>query len=154
MKRVYVDANVILRFLTSDPPDLAQQAYVLFSAAERREIVLVLDEIVMAELVWVLDSFYKHPAEEIARTLGELLAQESVAADDKDLLAEALAMFANHHVDFADALVAARMRRREATEVVSFDAHFDRLPGIVRLTPKAAVEAATRFAAEDSEAGR
>jgi predicted nucleic acid-binding protein len=31
MKQVYVDTNVILRFLTREPPDMAQQALALFT---------------------------------------------------------------------------------------------------------------------------
>ena len=49
---------------------------------------------------------------------------------------EALSIFADHRVDFADALVAARMSRRGISEVFSFDTHFDRLPGVIRCGPE------------------
>ena len=53
MSRAYVHTNVILRFLTGDPPDLAAQARALFDAVERGEVTLVAGEIVIAEVVWV-----------------------------------------------------------------------------------------------------
>jgi predicted nucleic acid-binding protein len=135
MRRVAVDANVVVRFLTGDPPDMAQTAADLFAAADRGEIGLELDEIVLAETVWVLHSFYGQPAADIARTLQQLLSHAAIHVDDEALLIEALALFAEHNVDFADALLAARMRRRGTTDVVSFDRHFDRLPGIRRVEP-------------------
>ena len=135
MRRACIDTNVILRFLTGEPPDMAGQARQLFAAADQDQVVLLLDDIVLAETVWVLTSFYELPAAEVARVLLQLLSHEAIQADDKSLLAEALRLFSDHNVDFADALLAARMRRRGITEVFSFDRHFDRLPGITRLEP-------------------
>lgn len=135
MRSIAIDANVIVRFLTGDPPDMAQQALDLFTTAERGGLTLVLDDIVLAEVVWVLTSFYKHAVADVARTLQEFLAHEIVYAEDKALLFEALTLFAEHNVDFADALLAARMRHRGIVEIASFDNHFDRLPGIRRLDP-------------------
>jgi len=135
MRRACIDANVILRFLTGEPPDMAGQARQLFAAADQDQVVLLLDDIVLAETVWVLTSFYELPAAEVARVLLQLLSHEAIQADDKSLLAEALRLFSDHNVDFADALLAARMRRRGITEVFSFDRHLDRLPGITHLEP-------------------
>jgi predicted nucleic acid-binding protein len=135
VKTAYIDTNVIVRFLTGDPPDMAQQAEVLFAAADHGEMILILDDIVLAETVWVLSSFYGHSTPDIARTLSELLAHEAIEAQDKEILVEALSLFADYHVDFADALVVARMRRRGINEVFSFDSHFDRLPDVIRMEP-------------------
>lgn len=137
MRRVAVDANVIVRFLTADPPDMAQRAADLFAAADRGEVVLELDDIVLAETVWVLRSFYGQPVIDIARTLQQFLSHAAIQVDDEAILIEALSLFAEHNVDFADALLAARMRRRGTTDVISFDRHFDRLPGVRRIEPGA-----------------
>ncbi|MBC8446797.1 MAG: type II toxin-antitoxin system VapC family toxin [Chloroflexi bacterium] len=135
MRRAYVDTNVILRFLTGDPPDMAAQAGALFEAVERGEVTLVIDEIVVAETVWVLHSFYGHPHHDIARVMQELLSHKGLEADDKPGLLAALHLFAEKNVDFADALVAVHMERRGMREIFSFDGHFDRLPGITRRSP-------------------
>lgn len=132
MTRAYVDANVILRFLTGDPPEMAAQARALFEAAERGEMALLVDEIVIAEVVWVLQSFYRHPPVEIGRVLQELLAREWLEAEDKPGLFAALSLFAERNVDFADALVAVHMGQRGVGEIYSFDQRFDRLPGVAR----------------------
>ena len=135
MRRSYVDSNVILRFLTGDPPEMAAQARALFEAVEQDEVTLVLDEIVVAETVWVLQSFYGYPHHDIARVLQELLSHKGLEADDTPGLLAALHLFAEKNVDFADALVAVHMERRGMREIFSFDRHFDRLPGIIRRSP-------------------
>ena len=135
MRRAYVDSNVILRFLTGDPPEMAAQARALFEAVEQGEVTLVLDEIVVAETVWVLQSFYGYPHHDIARVLQELLSHKGLEADDTPGLLAALHLFAEKNVDFADALVAVHMERRGMREIFSFDRHFDRLPGIIRRSP-------------------
>jgi len=135
MNRAYVDSSVILRFLTGDPPDIAAQAYALFEAVEQGKLTLVIDAIVVAEIVWVLQSFYGYPSHEIARVVQELLSHEGLEADDKPGLLTALNLFADKNVDFADALVAVHMGQRGIKEIFSFDRHFDRLPDIIRQTP-------------------
>ncbi|MDH7485457.1 MAG: type II toxin-antitoxin system VapC family toxin [Anaerolineae bacterium] len=135
MRRAYVDANIILRFLTGDPPDMAAQARALFEAVERGEVRLVIDEIVVAETVWVLHSFYGYPHHDVARVMQELLSHQGLEADDRAGLLAALHLFAEKGVDFADALVAVRMERRGLREIFSFDSHLDRLPGIMRRSP-------------------
>lgn len=135
MRRAYVDTNVILRFLTGDPPDLAAQARALFDLVERGEVTLMIDEIVVAETVWVLQSFYGYPNHKIAQVVQELLSHDGLQADDKPGLLTALSLFADKNVDFTDALVAVHMGQRRVQDLYSFDRHFDRLPGIVRRSP-------------------
>lgn len=135
MKPVYVDANVILRFLSGDPPDMAAQERSLFEAVERGEVTLWIDEIVLAEVVWVLHSFYQHGPERISCVLQELLSHKGIETEDKPGLLAALTLFADRNIDFTDALVAVHMGRRGIQEIVSFDRHFDHLPGIIRQQP-------------------
>lgn len=136
-ERAFVDANVILRFLTGDPPEMAAKSTSLFKAMERGEVTLLLDEIVVAEVVWVLQSYYDHPPTEIARTLHDFVSHEGFEAQDKASILEALRLFADKNVDFADALTAVHMTRQGITDIFSFDSHFDRLPGVVRRIPEA-----------------
>jgi len=135
MRRCAVDANVILRFLTGEPADLAAQASALFDAVDRRQSTLVVDEITVADTVWVLQSFYGYTHRDIARVVQELLSHPGMEAEDKDGLLSALHLFAEKNVDFADALVAVNMERNGLGEIFSFDRHYDRLPGVTRLIP-------------------
>jgi predicted nucleic acid-binding protein len=142
MTRAYVDANVILRFLVGDPPDISEQSAHLFQAVEDRTLTLVLDDIVVAEVVWVLGSYYRLAAREIASVLRGFLLQDGIEALDRDTLLLALTLYETKNVDFADSLLAARMLERGIPAVFSFDKHFDRLESIHRISPGTVIDLA------------
>lgn len=135
MKRAYVDANVILRYLTRDPPEMAEAALRTFTAAQRGKVRLLLAPITVAEVVWVLESFYGHPRAHVAQTLTQFLHADGLEIESLDLLIEALALYHEQNLDFADALVATVARRKGPPVVYSFDRDFDRVAGLTRLTP-------------------
>ena len=136
MKRAYIDTNILLRFITAAPPQQAIQARNLFAAAERGEVRLVLDEIIVAETVWVLSSFYKFSKAEIKEVLLPILANDGIElANERDMLL-ALTLFADMNVDFVDALVSVHMNNENVHDIASFDRHFDRLPGVHRVSPR------------------
>ena len=130
-----VDTNVILRFLTREPPDMAQQALTLFTAVQNGEISLILEEIVLAEVVWVLRSFYQYSPTEISNILQEFVNFPGIVCEHKASILIALRLFASKNLDFTDAMIAAQMVRKGIDEIYSFDTHFDGLPGINRLVP-------------------
>ena len=55
MSRLWLDANVILRFLTKDPPEMAERSARLMAQAERGEVSLYVSLLVVTEGIWVLD---------------------------------------------------------------------------------------------------
>jgi len=135
MKRAYVDTNIILRFITGTPADQTERARRLFEAAERGNIVLVLDEIVLAEAVWVLSSLYQFSKAEIRDILQTVIAHPGIEMKDKMGMLLALSLYAEANVDFEDALISVHMARDGIEEVYTFDKHFKRLPGVRPLSP-------------------
>lgn len=57
MPKVFVDTNVFLRFLTRDDPVKAEKARRLFTAAMAGELVAETSLLVVAEIVWTLESY-------------------------------------------------------------------------------------------------
>lgn len=135
MNTAYIDTNVILRFLTGDPPEMAAEAARLFQAVQDKKLTVQVDDIVIAEAVWVLESFYHHPKADIAATLRDFLLQDGIESPDAETLLYALTLYETKNIDFTDALIAARMEKRRIKNLFSFDHHFDRLPAIQRLSP-------------------
>ena len=136
MKRVYVDTNVDLRFITGSPAEQALQAKKLFEAAEAGELTLFLDEIVLAETVWVLSSFYKFSKDTIRNVLQVIIANRGIEMEDEKGALLALTLYADMNVDFEDALIAVHMGRNRIDVIYTFDRHFERLPGVVPLNPE------------------
>ena len=135
MKSALLDANVILRYLTKDPPDMAEAAFKLFRKASQGEINLVIPLIVVAEVVWVLESFYNFPKARIAETIGDFLICDGLSVDQLDLMLDALTIYQKKNLDFVDALISMTALRQGPLFVYSFDRHFDRVEGIKRLEP-------------------
>jgi predicted nucleic-acid-binding protein len=130
-----VDTNVLLRFITGAPAEQALQSATLFKAAEKGEVTLVLDEIVIAETVWVLSSFYKFSKDKIKDVLQVIIASEGIEMADEMGALMALTLFADLNVDFEDALISVHMSRERIADVFTFDKHFNRLPGVKGLSP-------------------
>ena len=135
MKTAYVDAIVILRLLTGDPPDLAERAARLFGLVDEGQVELVVDPIVIAETVWVLSSFYGFSAAQIAPLLQAFLVSDGITCDGKTELLQALALYEDKNIDFLDAFLAVKMANRGVRDVYSFDKHFDRLASVRRVEP-------------------
>jgi len=129
VRRLWLDANVVLRFLTGEPEDMAREAKELMGRAERGEVTLVVADLVMAEAVWVLRSFYGHPMDEIRDTLSAFAAAPGIEAEGREVVAQALDLAAGENVDFIDAYLALRASR-SGEAVCTFDStDFKRLPG-------------------------
>lgn len=126
----YLDANIVIRLLIGDGGDHAPRARALLASGTR----LHLTGVVAAEIVHVLRSVYGQPREEVAEMLREVLALANVATDPDEALAETIDFYATRGIDFVDANLAARAER-SGRPIASFDADFDRIPTITRLTP-------------------
>ena len=69
MDTYLLDANIILRFLRQDHPGMGPAARALFQAAGRGEATLLLDDAIVAEVVYVLQGPYKQERGAIAAAL-------------------------------------------------------------------------------------
>lgn len=136
METYLLDANVVLRFLRRDQPVMAAAAEALFARAERGEVRLVLDSLILAEVVFVLQSYYKVGRETIADALLDMInSGGGVETDRPALLNDALERYRRHpQVDFGDAMLGA-LAAEQNIPVASFDHDLDRFKDIVRFEP-------------------
>lgn len=126
LSAVWLDANVLLRFITRDPPEQFRRAQRLMRRAADGDVTLRLSHITLAETVWVLESFYGHERGAIGETLRALVTAAGVEVEAPDLVLDALRVMADANVAFADAYIAATARR-SAEPVATFDSDFRRL---------------------------
>jgi predicted nucleic-acid-binding protein len=102
MKAYYLDTNIVLRFLLQDHPSLFKKAYEIFSSAEKGECTLHLDELVMAEIVWVMSSFYSFSPQKISTTLTHLISQSWIKIPQKNVVLMALELYSNQSIAYID----------------------------------------------------
>ena len=122
-KRRLVDTNLIVRYLVQDHEKHAKAAEKLFSACDRGEVVIVVLPAVLAECVFVLESFYKHPRREISEALGKLIASPGVEIGGLDVQLDGLARYGKTKIHFVDCLIAASAVA-EGIAVATFDQDF------------------------------
>ena len=121
-KRRLVDTNLIVRYLVQDHEKHARAAGKLFDACDRGDVVIVVLPAVLAECVFVLESFYEHPRGDIASALGRLISSPGVEIDATINL-DALDRYRKTKVHFVDCLIAATAAT-ENMPVASFDQDF------------------------------
>jgi predicted nucleic-acid-binding protein len=130
-KPVFVDTNVFLRFFVKDDPGMFEKSRTLFARTESGEISLVTGEIIIAEVVWVLESYYGFKREEILTVLEAILGTRHLRVINRAMLQEAVRLFKEGSMDFVDACALASAGQAGCTSIATFDRrHFrkGRLP--------------------------
>jgi predicted nucleic acid-binding protein len=127
----FVDTNVLVRHLTGDPPDLAERA----TAYLRTERELLLTDLVAAETVYVLESFYAAPRDQVGEAVRSLVAFDSIVCVDPALLLRAVEVYETDRIDFAEAYLVACAETTGIGQVASFDRSIDRVNTIERIEP-------------------
>ena len=122
-KRRLLDTNLIVRYLVQDHERHAKAAGKLFEACDRGDLVVVVLPAVLAECVFVLDSFYEHSRENIAAALSTLISSPGVEISEPEIHLDALSRFRRTKVHFVDCLIAATSAA-ESTPVATFDQDF------------------------------
>jgi predicted nucleic-acid-binding protein len=127
----FVDTNVVVRHLTADPPAMAKRATALLNEGSE----LFLADLVVAETIYVLESFYEVSREQIATTIRSLLAFDSISVVDRDVLLRAVEVYEIDRLDFAEAYLVACAESTGIGRVASFDRFIDRVSTIERVEP-------------------
>jgi predicted nucleic acid-binding protein len=131
----FVDTNVLVRHLTGDPPEMAARATAYLNSASD----LLLADLVVAETMSVLESYYKAPRVQIAETMRSLVALGSIITVDPALLLRAIEVYETDRLDFAGAYLVANAETTGVNKVASFDKSIDRIRTIERVDPASPV---------------
>jgi predicted nucleic acid-binding protein len=135
MENRFVDTNVFLRYLTKDDPSKYERCRELFKRVLEGEIAISTSGMVIAELIWTLLSYYKVPKAEVIEKVSVILGTENLFVPDKDVLADALVLYARKNVDFVDAYNAVLMKYQGLREIYSYDEDFETIEDIERKKP-------------------
>ena len=100
-----IDTNILVRFLIQD--DLAQlrmASKFIENDCSEQEPGFV-NQIVLAELVWVLERAYGYARSQVAEVLNGILTSAELKAEQPDLARRALINYGSGPADFADYLI-------------------------------------------------
>jgi len=138
-----LDANVILRFLLADDPAQSPKARALFELAQTSQVMLAISHVTLAEVCWVLVSYYDFERSKVARTLRELVLHEGVEVEDGDVILDAFDRFAKVKVDFIDCYMAA-LAKAHGSVVITDDRDFRKFADVTARRPEEIVREFTK----------
>jgi predicted nucleic acid-binding protein len=127
----FVDTNVIVRHLTGDPPEQARRATNLLDNVSS----LWLADVIVAEVVYVLESVYRVDRDGIAGLMRSIVSSHRMRVSDLPLLLRTIEVYEHHRLAFADAYLVASAERSGVAAVVSFDRGISKVGTVERIEP-------------------
>ncbi|GGN61248.1 PIN domain-containing protein [Oceanobacillus indicireducens] len=119
---MWVDTNVIVRFLTNDHPKLSPIAKGIMQQVKEGKLILHVNPFVIGECVFVLQGkVYGFRRQDIAERLQRFLSVKGIECKDKTPLIQALKNYGRTNVDFADAYIPAYAKHMGPEKVMTFN---------------------------------
>jgi len=136
-----VDTNIFIHFLiqpdgTNGRPE-HNACTALFERVDQGDEEIATTEACLAEIFHVITAKqqYRRPVEEAVAALRGITGQRGILVRQRNLYLQALDVLVQHpRIGFQDALLAAHALET-GMELVSYDHHFDRVPGLIRVEP-------------------
>lgn len=103
MAKNLLDTNLIIRFLVNDDPSKVSQVEKLLRNNKNKNILL---DTVIAEIVWVLTSYYELDKEDIIEKMQALIHVDTIECNTL-LISRALLLWEIHTISYIDAYLVA-----------------------------------------------
>lgn len=127
----FLDTNVLIRHLTGDSPGQARRATAFLKQADD----LLLPDVIVAEVVYVLESFYEVERRRVAELARAIIGFPAVIVLDEPMLLRALEVYEVERLDFAEAYLVASAEASGVEAIASFDRSIDRVATVRRIEP-------------------
>src|ERR1700690_2012397 len=122
-----LDTNVLIRYLTEDDPSQTALADAVMDSLTP-EAPGFISTVVFAEVVWVLERFYRFTTLETIQTLETLLRSKELIVERAEIVVQALGNFRTGQSDFTDCLIERTGHAVGCRYTVTFDRGAASLP--------------------------
>lgn len=130
MAKILIDTNLIIRFLVNDDPEKALRVKKVLLDPKNTNALL---DTVVAEIIWVLSSYYEQDKFSIVEKIRALVHVDTIVCN-KSLLDRSLTVWENNNISFIDSYIIATAEQ-ENLKIYSYDYKFDKVQSITRLEP-------------------
>ena len=113
------DTNFILRYLLADNPQMFAKVKEIFDQAKTGKVILIIEQAVFTEVIFVLSSFYKVPKDTITQILSDLLTYKGISSE-KEVFALALDYYSKYNMHVVGCLLLAK-NKLASIPVLTFD---------------------------------
>ncbi len=116
-----LDTNVLVRFLVRDDERQAETIYRIFKQAESDKEVFFVPLLVVLETVWVLESVYKIPRQEMIDSINELILMPILKFETQSAILNFVSSARETKMDLSDLLIAHSAKFSGCECVLTFD---------------------------------
>ncbi len=116
-----LDTNVLVRFLVRDDKRQAETIYRVFKKAESDREVFFVPLLVVLETIWVLESVYKIPRQEILDSVNELILMPILKFETQPAILSFISSARETKMDLSDLLIAHSAKFSGCECVLTFD---------------------------------
>lgn len=99
---VGIDTNILVRFITNDDSVQADEVERLFLSFEDQDVTFLINEVVLAELDWILTQVYKYRKEDFLKTVHQLFETENIAFNNPKIVKKTCKLYTDKNADFSD----------------------------------------------------
>jgi predicted nucleic-acid-binding protein len=124
-----VDTNILVRLVVADDPAQTEEAVRFLDQRCSPERPALVNRVIVAETVWVLERAYRYRRDQVVDVLTRLLGTASIVVEDAADVARAVELY-REGAGFTDALVGVSNLRRGCTTTATFDRRAKRFSSI------------------------
>lgn len=130
----FIDSNIFLRTLIKEDEKSFNACYKFLEKVHSKQIQAQTSDLVLAEVNWVLESYYKFSKEQVISALEGIVNLNGLTIKSNSNCPAAISLFKKSKVKFIDALIASDKLFGGNSVIVSYDKDFDKL-GLSRIKP-------------------
>lgn len=132
MTKIFLDSNVWIRYFLRDNNQF-EEVKNLITAIEEGKFSPYTSAIVLLEICFVLQRYYKYPKNNLESYLRAVLKLRNLTLIEKTDTDKALLYFHEHNIKFSDCLIASQIPKDMT--LVTFDKEFDKIRGLSSKAP-------------------
>lgn len=121
MKRVIIDTNLLISFVTDRNKEQQEQAAHIFDAARHSRLSILCHQNVLTEFVYVLHRIYKVEQSAISTMIDDLLATPGIEAVNDLDYQKLLDIWPARCLDYGDAVLLAYCKTKKDVSLATFD---------------------------------
>ena len=119
--KIGLDTNLLVRLITDDDPDQADLVENLLESLAKKDATFLINEIVLAELDWVLTSVYGYSKKDFLKTIDRLFKTKNIAFSTPDLIKQAYKLYSKSNADFSDCYLSVQNNSLGCKTTYTFD---------------------------------
>jgi predicted nucleic acid-binding protein len=135
-KIYFIDTNIFLRALILEDEQMTRRSTDFLSLVKQGKIKACLNDLVLAEVNWVLRQVYSVSKERRIKSIKGIIGLKNLKVVSGINFLFALDLYEQFNIKFIDALIAASdpVQKKKAV-IVSYDKDFDKIKSVKRLSP-------------------